>query len=128
MPVKVLIIDDAIHIRRIIVRMLEQFNFTTIEASDGLEGFKKLQEARPDIVTCDISMPVMDGYEFLAAAKENPETKHIPIVVITAIGQEEEMVKSLELGADACINKPFSSSHLVEVLHSQLQKKTEGQP
>jgi CheY-like chemotaxis protein len=126
-PVKVLIIDDAIHIRRIIVRMLEQFNFITMEAGNGLEGLQKLQEAQPDIVTCDISMPVMDGYEFLTAVKENPETKHIPIVVITAIGQEEEMAKSLEMGADACITKPFSSSHLVEVLHNQLQKKAESQ-
>jgi CheY-like chemotaxis protein len=121
-PIKVLIIDDAVHIRRIIVRMLEQFNFITLEASDGLQGLQKLQAERPDIVTCDISMPVMDGYEFLEAAKLNPETKHIPIIVITAIGQEEEMVKSLALGADACINKPFSSSHLVEVLQSQLVK------
>jgi CheY-like chemotaxis protein len=122
-PTKVLIIDDAVHIRRIIVRMLEQFNFTTLEAGDGLQGLQKLQAERPDIVTCDISMPIMDGYEFLEAAKKDPETKDIPIVVITAIGQEEEMIKSLEMGADACITKPFSSSHLVEVLETQLIKR-----
>src|SRR5262245_61098605 len=102
--------------------MLEQFNFITLEASDGLQGLQKLQAERPDIVTCDISMPLMNGYEFLAAVKQDPDTKHIPIVVITAIGQEEEMIKSLELGADACITKPFSSSHLVEFLQTQLVK------
>jgi two-component system sensor histidine kinase/response regulator len=120
---KVLIIDDAVHIRRLVARMLEQAGFITLEAADGLEGLFLLKEHLPDVVTCDISMPLMDGYEFLAAAKESPATRHIPVIVVTAIGQEEEVVKATEMGAEAYLTKPFSSSNLIETIHTQLKKR-----
>jgi len=115
-PVKVLIIDDALHIRRLIIRMLEQNNFVVVEAADGLQGLQSLREQKPDVVTCDISMPRMDGFEFLAAAKQDPETQDVPIIIITAVGQEEETTKAIELGASACLTKPFSSSNLLETI------------
>jgi CheY-like chemotaxis protein len=122
-PQQVLIIDDAVHIRRLIARMLNQHNFSTLEAADGLEGLRLLREQKPDVVTCDISMPLMDGFEFLLAAKNDPEIEHVPIVIITAVGQEEETTRALELGADACLTKPFSSSHLLETIQIQLDKR-----
>ena len=122
MAATVLIIDDAVHIRRLVSRMLEQAGFSTLQAADGLEGLQLLKEQKPDVVTCDISMPLMDGYQFLAAAKEAPETRHIPIIVVTAIGQEEEVTKASEMGADAYLTKPFSSSHLIETIQVQLKK------
>ena len=64
----VLIIDDAIHIRRLVARVLQQSGFNTLEAADGLQGVRVLKEKKPDIVTCDISMPYMDGYEFAIAS------------------------------------------------------------
>jgi CheY-like chemotaxis protein len=118
----VLIIDDAVHIRRLVSRMLEQAGFSTLQAADGLEGLQLLKEQKPDVVTCDISMPLMDGYQFLAAAKETPETRYIPIIVVTAIGQEEEVTKASEMGADAYLTKPFSSSHLIETIQTQLKR------
>ncbi|MBN1220185.1 MAG: response regulator [Anaerolineae bacterium] len=118
----VLIIDDAVHIRRLVARMLEQAGFATLQAADGQEGLNLLQEQKPDVVTCDISMPYMDGYQFLAAAKGTPETWHIPIIVVTAIGQEEEVTKARAMGADAYLTKPFSSSNLIETIHTQLKK------
>jgi CheY-like chemotaxis protein len=123
-PQQVLIIDDAVHIRRLIARMLNQHNFSTLEAADGLEGLRLLREQKPDVVTCDISMPLMDGFEFLLAAKNDPEIEHVPIVIITAVGQEEETTRALELGADACLTKPFSSSHLLETIQIQLDKRS----
>ena len=118
---KVLVIDDAVHIRRLIMRMLEQ-GYTTLQAGNGREGLQVLEQEMPDVVTCDISMPVMDGYQFLMAAKKNPETQHIPVVIVTALGQAGEINKATELGADACITKPFSSSHLREVIEIVLNK------
>ena len=123
MPIKVLIIDDAIHIRRLIARMLEHANFSTLEASNGLQGLQILRTQKPDIVTCDISMPVMDGYEFLIEAKNDPEVRDIPVIVITAIGQQEESSKATAMGADACLTKPFSSSHLLEIIKTQIDKR-----
>ncbi len=122
MVAKVLVIDDAVHIRRLIMRMLEHDNYTTVQAGNGREGLQVLKQEMPDVVTCDISMPVMDGYQFLMAAKNNPETEHIPIVIVTALGQEGEINKATELGADACLTKPFSSSHLREVLEAVLNR------
>ena len=122
MVAKVLVIDDAVHIRRLIIRMLEHDNYTAVQAGNGREGLQVLKQEMPDVVTCDISMPVMDGYQFLMAAKNNPETEHIPIVIVTALGQEGEINKATELGADACLTKPFSSSHLREVLDTVLNR------
>jgi CheY-like chemotaxis protein len=120
-PITVLIIDDAVHIRRLVARMLEQAGFNTLEAPDGLQGLRLLKERKPDIVTCDISMPLMDGHEFLAAAKEDVKVQHIPIIVVTALGQEEEAAKATAMGASAYLTKPFSSSHLIETIYSQIK-------
>ena len=116
----VLIIDDAVHIRRLIIRMLELSGFNTLEAADGLQGINILKEQIPDIVTCDIAMPTMDGYAFVKAAREDTETQHIPIVMLTATGQEEEVTKAMTLGANAYLTKPFSSSRLLEIIRAQL--------
>ncbi len=117
-----LIIDDAVHIRHLISRMLEQANFTTLEASNGLQGLEVLKQEKPDVVTCDISMPLMDGYEFLEIVKKDAQTQNIPIIVITAVGKEEDMETALDMGADACLTKPFSSAHLLEIIAKQIEK------
>jgi CheY-like chemotaxis protein len=117
-----LIIDDAIHIRRLIARMLKLADFTTLEAADGLEGLQLLKTHQPDVVTCDISMPVMNGYQFLEAVRSDPTIATTPVIVITAVGQEEETVWARRLGANACLTKPFSSSHLLEVIQSLVEK------
>ena len=103
--------------------MLNQNNFSTLEAADGLEGLRLLREQKPDVVTCDISMPLMDGFEFLLAAKNDPEVSNIPIIIITAVGQEEETAKAIKLGADDYVTKPFSSSHLLQTIQNQLNKQ-----
>jgi CheY-like chemotaxis protein len=120
--ITVLIIDDAVHIRRLVARMLKQAGFKTLEAADGFQGLLALKEHKPDVVTCDIWMPYADGYEFLRGAKEDPETQNIPVIVVTAVGQEDEASKATELGADAFLTKPFSSSHLIETIQNQLTK------
>lgn len=122
MSIKVLIIDDAPHIRRLIARMLNMSDFVPLEAANGREGLQMLKEHHPEVVTCDISMPVMDGYKFLENVRQDPVVADVPVIIITAIGQEEETTKARELGANACLTKPFSSSHLVEVIQDLLQK------
>lgn len=124
MPITILIIDDAAHIRRLVARMLEQSGFETLEAADGLQGLRLLKEKKPDLVTCDISMPLMDGHEFLLAAKKDPQIQHIPIIVVTALGQEEEAARATEMGASAYLTKPFSSSHLIDLIYGQVKEKS----
>lgn len=124
MAITVLIIDDAIHIRRLVARMLEQAGFKTLEAHDGLQGLQLLKEHQPDVVTCDISMPLMDGHEFLAVVRNDPQTRNIPIIIVTAIGQEEDAAKATAMGANAYLTKPFSSSHLIETIRNQVEKSS----
>lgn len=123
MTTQVLIIDDAVHIRRLIARMLDSAEFTTLEAGDGQQGLALLKAYRPDVVTCDISMPVMNGYQFLSAVRSDPAIASVPIIVITAVGQEGNSTRAIELGADACLTKPFSSSHLLDVIEKLLHRK-----
>jgi len=118
----VLIIDDAIHIRRLVARMLQRAGFKTIEAEDGLQGLSFLREKKPDVVTCDLSMPHMDGHEFLSAAKSDAATRDTPIIIVTALGQEDEAEMATQMGADAYITKPFSSSNFIETIHSLLER------
>ncbi len=106
--------------------MLEQAGFQTLEAADGLQGLQVLKEQLPDVVTCDISMPLMDGHEFLVAARIDPRTQHIPIIIVTAMGQEEEAAKATAMGANAYLTKPFSSSHLIETIRNQVEKHSNG--
>ena len=122
MAITVLIIDDAVHIRRLVARMLEYAGFATLEAADGRQGLDILKQQKPDVVTCDISMPLMNGHEFLMAVKQDPETRNIPVIVVTALGQEEEAAKATEMGAAAYLTKPFSSSSLVETIYTQVNK------
>jgi len=68
----VLIIDDEVHIRRLVTRMLRLAGYDTLEAANGLQGVQLVAEHQPDIVTCDIAMPVMDGYDFLLEIRQNP--------------------------------------------------------
>jgi two-component system phosphate regulon response regulator PhoB len=117
----VLIIDDEVHIRRLVTRMLRLAGYDTMEAANGLQGLQLVAERQPDIVTCDIAMPIMDGYDFLLEIRHNPDTRNIPVVMITAMGQEDEVERALEIGANAFLTKPFSSSHLVKVISSQLE-------
>jgi len=100
--------------------MLHMAQINTLEASNGQQGLELLKTHKPHIVTCDISMPVMDGYQFLQAVRSDPDVADTPVIVITAVGQDEEYTKAQQLGADACLTKPFSSSHLLEVIEGLL--------
>ncbi|MDM8526654.1 response regulator [Anaerolineales bacterium HSG24] len=121
--IKILVIDDITHIRRLVTRMLEQAGFTVIGASNGLEGLKRVKEQSPDVITCDISMPVMDGHEFLRVVKHDPETQHIPVIIITAIGEHVQKLSHTHQPADAYLTKPFSANRLIEVINQFLNAK-----
>ncbi len=112
----VLLVDDSRTSRRILRGVLEQGGFEVIgEATNGEEGYLKYKELTPDIVTMDITMPVMDGIESLTLIKKaNPDSK---VVMITAAGQKEKMVDALKRGADEFITKPFDADVVLETLN-----------
>ena len=111
---KVLIIDDARFQRGQMTRMLTELGHTVIEATNGQEGFVRLLQDGPDVVICDLLMPVMDGQTFLATVQKN----HIetPVIVVSADVQISTREQCFQLGARAFINKPCNSKDLAEAL------------
>jgi len=126
MSATVLIIDDEIHIRRLIAQMLELAGYQVLEASSGSEALRLMEQTKPDVITCDIFMPGMNGFEVLEAIKSEPATAEIPVIMLTAIGQEKDTARAEALGADDYITKPFGTTNLVETIERQLASRRGG--
>ncbi len=108
----ILIIDDEQSIRMLLENFLGK-EFDVITKNDGLEGIKFLEEGNlPDLIVADIQMPNMDGYEFLENAKASGFFNHIPIIMLSGNESSKERIKSLRLGADDYIVKPFNPEEL----------------
>jgi len=112
--IKVLCIDDEADIRQLLVEELSEAGLTTIEAENGQEGLRKIISEWPDIVICDVSMPVMNGHELMAEIQINhPEFSNIPFIMLTAMADRQNMITGLESGVDDYITKPLDLELLV---------------
>lgn len=107
-----LLIDDNADVRSYVKSLLAD-TFTVIEAANGQEGLKKAMKYVPDVIVCDVMMPVMDGWECCQRLKSELQTSHIPVMLLTACAQDEQRIAGFESGADSYISKPFSSKLLV---------------
>jgi len=108
----ILVIDDEQSIRMLLENFLGK-EFEIITKNDGLEGIKFLEEGNlPDLIVADIQMPNMDGYEFLENAKASGFFNHIPIIMLSGNESSKERIKSLRLGADDYMVKPFNPEEL----------------
>ncbi len=117
-----LIIDDN-HDIRLFLRTLLSDKYRVLSAPNGEEGLRKAQETVPDIIICDVMMPVMDGLECCRRLKTTPATSHIPVLMLTACSMDEQRVRGLEEGADAYIAKPFSSAVLLAQMESLISNR-----
>lgn len=118
----ILIIDDNNDIRQY-ERTLLQDSYFVLEASDGREGVEIARKEVPDLVICDVMMPVMDGLEFTQQLKTNTATSHIPVIMLTAKNLEEQRAKGYEQGADSYITKPFHSKVLLARVENLLHQR-----
>ena len=115
-PKKVLIVDDSKLLHRMFEMMLRQYPL--VHAYDGREALDRLNEHKDvDLILLDINMPRMNGLEFLTAVKGNPEHKHIPVVIITTEGTEDDTERGLAAGAAAYVKKPFRNEELLSVIN-----------
>ncbi len=117
---KILIADDRPEVVELVTATLEGEGYQIICAFDGREALEKIGREKPDLVLLDIVMPKMNGFEVLAKAKNDPQTKDIPIIMITAKGQKLDEDEGRRLGADDYIIKPFSPSHLLRKIEEIL--------
>ncbi|HET6266401.1 MAG TPA: response regulator [Acidobacteriota bacterium] len=112
-----LVVDDSPTMRQLIAFSLRRFkDAKVIEAVDGVDALKKLQEETVDMILVDINMPVMDGLKLVSLVRQNPKIKDLPIVIITTEGAEEDRQRGLALGANAYIAKPIQPAHLLKVI------------
>lgn len=120
---KVLVVEDSIEMLSNLNAILTLNGFTVITAKDGLEGFAKAKNTSPDVIISDIMMPVMDGYDFLNAIRDDEQLQTVPFIFLTAKVDRKDLREGMVKGADDYITKPFKSSELIEAINAQLLKK-----
>lgn len=118
----ILIAEDERDIRELIKFTLTFAGHQITEAANGEEAVEKAKEVIPDLIMTDVRMPKMTGYEACKLIKANDSTKHIPVVILSAKGQDEEVDKGKEAGADDYILKPFAPDKLTERVAEILEK------
>lgn len=124
--VKVLIIEDDSYISDMYKIKFESENFETIVAEDGINGIKEIEKQKPDIVLLDIVMPKVDGFSVLKMIKKNEDSKDIPVVLLTNLGQKDNVERGFELGATSYIIKAhFTPSEVVKKVKEILEKEKE---
>lgn len=119
---KILLIEDNDDIRNNTAEILELSNYEVIVAGNGKTGVEKALEHLPDLIICDIMMPVLDGYGVLHAIHKNDSLANTPFIFLTAKTERGDFRKGMELGADDYITKPFSGAELLNAVDSRLKK------
>ncbi|MFA4827728.1 MAG: response regulator [Thermodesulfovibrionales bacterium] len=109
---KILIVDDEEKNIKLIIAILKNYGYDFETAKNGLEAIEKTKAFTPDLILLDIMMPEMDGYEACRRLKENPETQHIPVVMVTALADRDSRIRGLESGADDFLTKPVDSTEI----------------
>ena len=119
---KVLIADDDHNLRQLLVEALPKHKFEVYEASDGPETLETVHNLRPDIVLLDVMMPGIDGLEICKRMRDNPGTRNIPVIMLTARAQLKDKLKGIESGADDYITKPFDPLELQARIEMHLRR------
>jgi serine phosphatase RsbU (regulator of sigma subunit) len=120
---KILLVDDEPYNRDYLEQELADRNHELIQAVNGQDALEKVRSDAPDLILLDIMMPVMDGFEMLRHLKENPATRDIPVIVISANNDLKSVVKGIQLGAEDYLPKPFEPVLLHARIDSSLEKK-----
>jgi len=122
---KILIIEDNLEVRENTAEILELAQYKVITAENGKTGVELAIQGKPDLIICDIMMPVLDGYGVLHMLSKNPETAAIPFIFLTAKSEKSDYRKGMELGADDYITKPFDDTQLLNAIEIRLRKSAQ---
>ena len=122
----VLIVEDEEPLRRVLRDLLERDGFHVLEASNGVQALDQIDRGAPDVVVLDLNLPQLDGFGVLSRLRSRPATAHLPVIILTAQGDEDSEVRVLESGADDFLTKPFRPRALSARLHTLLNRKVPG--
>lgn len=118
----ILLIEDSDDIRETTAEILELASYNVLTAENGKVGVELAQKVKPDLVICDIMMPILDGYGVLHIFSQNPELQNIPFIFLTAKAERSDHRKGMEMGADDYLTKPFQEIELLNAIESRLKK------
>lgn len=124
---KILIAEDERDIRDLVTFSLKFGGFEVVQANNGQEAVERAQAEMPDLILMDVRMPKMTGYEACKALKAMPAMRHIPIVFLSAKGQESEIQQGVEAGAEEYILKPFAPDELTQQIKAVLDRVAQRQ-
>jgi CheY-like chemotaxis protein len=120
-PKKIVVVDDEEQIRRLVANSLPAPEFDVTTFGDGRDALIKLHDLAPDLILCDVMMPEMDGRTFFQVVKRSEQLRHVPFIFLSAVHATEQIVATLEAGADDFVNKPFSPPRLLAKVRAVLR-------
>lgn len=124
MAIKILVVEDDKFLRELITQKLSREGYDVYEAVDGEDGVKKAKESKPDIILLDLILPGIDGFEVLAKIKEDSDLVNIPVVILSNLGQRDDVERGLKLGAvDFLIKAHFTPGEIIEKVQKILGEK-----
>lgn len=126
MPKKILAVDDERHIVRLVQVNLERAGYQVVTAFDGKDALEKVEAERPDLVVLDVMMPYMDGFEVLQNLRKNPNTRDLPVIMLTAKAQDADVFRGWQSGVDCYLTKPFNPMELISFVKRIFKSLEEG--
>jgi len=120
---KILIVEDDPTTVQLIEFLLKKNNFEVLIAYNGVESLQIAKKEKLDLILMDVMMPKMDGIEAIEKLKKDENTRDIPIIILSALGQEMDVMRGLQAGASSYIVKPFSPQELLTEINTKLTKK-----
>lgn len=125
---KILVLEDDPYSLLLMHEILEKYDFCVVDSSDGLDALEVAKTEHPNLAIVDIRLPTLNGYQVCERLRNMPETKNIPIIVLTVLNEDQHRIRAIEAGANDFISKPFKSVELITKIKSLLsqQEKIDG--
>ncbi len=118
----ILVVEDDQDIRFLMAETVSDLGYDVLEAADGGTGFRRAIEEHPDVILLDVMMPVMDGFQVLAKLKEHAETHPMPVIMVSARGQEQDIMRAMRGGAWGFVIKPWNQDDLESKINNAVEE------
>jgi chemosensory pili system protein ChpA (sensor histidine kinase/response regulator) len=127
-PAQVMVVDDSLTVRRVTQRLLERHGYEVLQAKDGVDALRQLQDQTPDLMLVDIEMPRMDGFDLTRNVRGNVTTRDIPIIMITSRTAEKHRRLAFDIGVNEYLGKPYQEDELIALIRRYLAERAQRVP